>query len=80
MLLPTIRSGEARLILISSKVFTGATGLNGLVESSWFMSIPKNGGGGGGERNDDFSIKNKMFRHYSSASRILHFVALARNS
>src|SRR3989338_2833580 len=41
-----IRSGEAKLILISSKVLTGATGLNGLVESSWFISYLMNGGGG----------------------------------
>src|SRR3989338_3159770 len=41
-----IRSGEAKLILISSKALTGATGLNGLVESSWFISYLMNWGGG----------------------------------
>jgi hypothetical protein len=32
--------------LISSKVLTGATGLNGLVESSWFISKSLKGGVG----------------------------------
>ena len=32
-----IRSGEARLTLISSKTLAGATGLNGLFVSSWFI-------------------------------------------
>jgi hypothetical protein len=47
-----IRSGEAKETLISSNVFAGVSGLNGLFVSSWFIFNSLNWGAlkGGGSK------------------------------